>query len=820
MAEKKVEVKFQVNGAKATEADIKRISGAFGNLNTAVANVAHWAGALGAMTAAVGATVGGTIRMADSVTTLNNQLKLATGSTALASQAYGALFDVAQRSRVSFTELGATYAAIARAGGEMGISQQRLLKVTESIANAMTIGGGSAESMKAALVQLGQGLASGTLRGEELNSIMEQTPRLARALADGMGIPIGQLRTMGAEGKITAQAVIEALEKAGPQLMKEVASASMTVGQAMTALHNSTANMIGQLDQASSASYNLASAVQSVSGGVDALAASIGAHQAAFGIFTNGALGAAGAAGVALLIPGLREVRVAIAGIGAVIGGAVGLADWLGSTDTAQRASVAQLDNQIKLIEQRTQAGKYGSAAERADAAVRLQGLKDELAALQQKMALKEGAALTGSNDVESRRLQAHTGAQKAQAALQVRLNALLQAGSGVSEAYTLRMREINDLHTAGVLVGKQYAAALDAAHKLLKKPPESEQGKQAKKDAQEAAQAQEALRLSYVAMAQARADARNKEGAEIEAYLAQERLAGLQQASAAEAALVVAQAEFDNHGKLRSAIEQTTLARLRDQQAGLSAGTEAYDNLQRQITAQEGLIKVLASGEVRAANEVAAKDAADKWKSAAQELHQDVKGALSAAFRDSDNPLQAFGDALGNVVYTRMTSAAADAMATALVGMASSGDKGLFGSLLGAFGFAKGDVFERPSPSLSAYSGGVYDSPKLFKFASGAGVFAEAGPEAIMPLARGPNGKLGVQATGGSGGNSMVVNIIESPGNGGQQSRRSENGVDILDVFVERVKSAIAGDISRGSGAVPSAMTRTYGLNRVAGAY
>lgn len=120
-------------------------------------------------------------------------------------------------------------------------------------------------------------------------------------------------------------------------------------------------------------------------------------------------------------------------------------------------------------------------------------------------------------------------------------------------------------------------------------------------------------------------------------------------------------------------------------------------------------------------------------------------------------------------------------------------------------------------------FTNGIYDKPTNFKFANGGGFslgqMAEAGPEAVMPLIRGTNGKLGVQSSGG-GGNSIVVNIIESPGNGGTQNRRSEGGNDVLDVFVDKIKNSIAGDISRGSGSVPSAMASTYGLNRVAGSY
>lgn len=104
----------------------------------------------------------------------------------------------------------------------------------------------------------------------------------------------------------------------------------------------------------------------------------------------------------------------------------------------------------------------------------------------------------------------------------------------------------------------------------------------------------------------------------------------------------------------------------------------------------------------------------------------------------------------------------------------------------------------------------------KLHGFANG-GVFAEAGPEAVMPLARDGAGRLGVNAQG-AGGN-MVVNIIEQPGKGGTQQRRTDNnGTNILDVFVDRIRSVISNDIATGNGLVPSAMEGTYGLNRAAG--
>ncbi|ENH9310968.1 phage tail tape measure protein, partial [Citrobacter freundii] len=86
-------------------------------------------------------------------------------------------------------------------------------------------------------------------------------------------------------------------------------------------------------------------------------------------------------------------------------------------------------------------------------------------------------------------------------------------------------------------------------------------------------------------------------------------------------------------------------------------------------------------------------------------------------------------------------------------------------GTAISSFSFnAKGGVYD--SPSLSAYSNGIYDSPTLFAFAKGAGVFGEAGPEAIMPLAKTTDGKLGVRALGdpGSSGGGMNGGIAYSP--------------------------------------------------------
>lgn len=139
------------------------------------------------------------------------------------------------------------------------------------------------------------------------------------------------------------------------------------------------------------------------------------------------------------------------------------------------------------------------------------------------------------------------------------------------------------------------------------------------------------------------------------------------------------------------------------------------------------------------------------------------------------------------------------------------------WGSLFsGLFPNAKGGVYS--GPGISAYSGTVVDNPTVFPFARGIGLMGEAGPEAILPLRRGADGKLGVSADGGS---SVTVNIIEAPGKGGQQAQRTDsNGSQVIDVWVEQISAKVWGDVARGAGPGPGVLANTYGLNRVAGAY
>lgn len=243
-------------------------------------------GSLGALKRTVGglvAAVGGLqlaqyfVKAADEMTILQSRLKLVTSSSTELAYVQERLFAIAQAGRVNFSELGSTYAQITRAADELGISQDRMLGVTETISQTMAISGGSAQAMNAALMQLSQGLASGTLRGEELNSVMEQTPRLAQALADGLGVPRGQLRALAEDGKLTSEAVIVALERAASSVRTEFGQVATTIRGAITVAKNSGTLFVAQMDRATGSSSTLAGAILTVSSVLDTMRDNIAA---------------------------------------------------------------------------------------------------------------------------------------------------------------------------------------------------------------------------------------------------------------------------------------------------------------------------------------------------------------------------------------------------------------------------------------------------------------------------------------------------------------------------------------------------------------
>lgn len=257
----------EIKGALAgLQKDLQKVGGTqTGNPLKGVDSGAQQAiAAVGRLTAAfaVLATAFKGIKIADEFDTLNARLKIATSTTDEYVRAQQALFELSQRTRSSLTETIDLYSKIAGSIKDAKVGQETLLQVVETVNQAVQLSGATTQAAQAALVQLGQGLASGTLRGEELNSILEQTPVLADAIAKGMGITRGELRKYGEEGKITAQQVITALQKQREEIDKQFQTLPLTVGQSLTLLQNSFTRLIGIVNNTSGATAGISSVIR------------------------------------------------------------------------------------------------------------------------------------------------------------------------------------------------------------------------------------------------------------------------------------------------------------------------------------------------------------------------------------------------------------------------------------------------------------------------------------------------------------------------------------------------------------------------------
>ncbi|CEL30198.1 phage tail tape measure protein [Pseudomonas fluorescens] len=206
--------------------------------------------AAGVAFAALGAgrVVSEIIRLTDAFKSMQGSLALVSSSTSVASDSFQKLLTMANNTGSSLESTVSLYTRLANATRGAGYTTEQLLGVTDAINKAFVISGATMQEASNAAIQLSQGLASGTLRGEELNSVMEQGPRITRALAEYLGVTNGQIRQMAADGKITAEVVTNALLKSLTSLNSELDRMPRRFEQASTALKNNFLAAVGQID--------------------------------------------------------------------------------------------------------------------------------------------------------------------------------------------------------------------------------------------------------------------------------------------------------------------------------------------------------------------------------------------------------------------------------------------------------------------------------------------------------------------------------------------------------------------------------------------
>lgn len=249
--------------AEATTSGLERIGGQIRAISAAASAVIG-----GQMLAG---TLGQVSQTADAYANLAAKVKLATGEGEAFTTGFQGVFDIAQRTSSSLESTGTLFTKIVGAGKELGVSQRDALSLTETINQAVQLSGSSAQASDAAIQQLIQGLQSGVLRGEEFNSVMEQAPRLAQALAAGLGVTTGELRKQAEAGALSSQVVIKALQGQSQVVASEFSQLPPTVGRALTNLGTAWTQYVGQVDQANGISATAAKAINALAGNLDTL---------------------------------------------------------------------------------------------------------------------------------------------------------------------------------------------------------------------------------------------------------------------------------------------------------------------------------------------------------------------------------------------------------------------------------------------------------------------------------------------------------------------------------------------------------------------
>ncbi|MFG6654923.1 tape measure protein [Scandinavium sp. M-37] len=227
---------------------------------------------------------------AEAWVTVNNKLANAIRPSEELADVTERVFDISQKTRSSLEATATLYARLERATRSAGTSTEDLTRLTETINKGLAVSGATAEEASSTMVQLSQALASGVLRGEEFNSISENGSRLAVALSDSLGVTVGQLRAMAAQGKLTTDVVVKGLLSQGDQIAKEFSNTAMTMGQAFAVATNNVTKFVGESSTIKSVYAGASNSIVTLSENLDALSGVITIAAAVLGSRFVGAL--------------------------------------------------------------------------------------------------------------------------------------------------------------------------------------------------------------------------------------------------------------------------------------------------------------------------------------------------------------------------------------------------------------------------------------------------------------------------------------------------------------------------------------------------
>lgn len=233
---------------------------------------------------------------ADAWTELNNKVANSVRTGETQAEVMQRIFDVSQATQSSLNGTATLYARLERGTRTYNTSAEDLTRLTTIINQGFAVSGATAQEAENAIIQLSQGIASGVLRGEEFNSVSEQGSRLMVALADSMGVSIGQLRTMAAQGQLTTDVVVKGLLSQGDAIGKEFANTTVSIAKGLQVAGKNITKFFGENSTVKSFAAGFRDSVITISENLETLGTALIGAAAIMGGRFAGALAMATAA--------------------------------------------------------------------------------------------------------------------------------------------------------------------------------------------------------------------------------------------------------------------------------------------------------------------------------------------------------------------------------------------------------------------------------------------------------------------------------------------------------------------------------------------
>lgn len=257
-------ISIKTSGVSGAKNDLNNLDG---TVKKAKNSADQFRGTILAVKAAVATLAGSAlikefVQTADAMSNMNSRLKMATSSMSEFLLQQKAMHALARETHSDIEDTTNLYVKLAPALKDLGKSTGEINDMVSSFTKALKLGGASAQESAAAIKQFGQAMGSGALRGDEFNSIAEASPTLLRYMAEGLGVNVGELRKLGSEGKLTAEALSDAFSKMKETIDEDFSQLPVTVGSAFTDLKTEISLLTDDFNKVSDATGGISGAIE------------------------------------------------------------------------------------------------------------------------------------------------------------------------------------------------------------------------------------------------------------------------------------------------------------------------------------------------------------------------------------------------------------------------------------------------------------------------------------------------------------------------------------------------------------------------------